>query len=98
MRDSALLIVLAVVAAVACEGRSPQGLGPGEVRANGVLLSFGAGCAPTFILTPQTPAGSGADRNGDGFVCTKTTSSGASVSVDNQGGPRHPKHQKHHKG
>lgn len=102
MRGSSLLVVLAsAAAAVGCEAGATQSLDQGGLRLNGTLGSITADCVSGFTLREQKPAGTGADRNGDGLVCIKIARSGAIVALDNSANgsahSKHAKHGKHHK-
>lgn len=82
MRAFPVLGVLLVVGAVACESATPQSpTGLGGILAQGVPSFVGGNCPPGFAAQPATP-GTGADRNGDGTVCTKTVQ-GTTVTIDN---------------
>ncbi len=82
MRAFTVLGVFFVLAAVACERGTPQSVtGLGGILERSVPSFVGSDCPPGFTKT-SVPPGTSADRNHDGFVCTKTVE-GTTVTIDN---------------
>ena len=58
-----------------------------QVEIDNSVPGGAGGCPGEFVLDKSgTYAGTGVDRNGDGLVCTKTTTSGTTVAIDNTAG------------
>lgn len=89
MRPFTVVAVLLVAAAAACKSdtiQSPADSRQFSASIGGIQARLGPplfleDCPPGFLPTPET-SGSGADRNTDGFVCTKVAE-GTIVTIDN---------------